>query len=82
MGQQRLKWGQIERYLKHHGYEIRSQGGDKIIVAPPGNGGQRTRNTLRIGHTSCRSAGTEVLKVYVSKLRNVFGISFDDILNE
>jgi len=77
MGQPRLKWGQLERYLLRHGYDIRPQGGDKVIVAPKSTE-RGTRNTLRIGHTSCSSAGAELLKVYVSKLRNVFKITIED----
>jgi hypothetical protein len=37
MGQRRLKWASIERYLRTHGYEIRPSGGDKIIIAPRDN---------------------------------------------
>ena len=81
MGQPRIKWGQLERYLLRHGFEIRSQRGDKIVIAPK-DGRERSRNTLRIGHTSCSSAGAELLRVYVSKLRNIFNINIDDIIDE
>ena len=80
MGQPRVKWGQVERYCARNGYVIKSSGGDKIIIAPK-DGRQRGRQTVRIGHTSCSHAGTELLKVYESKLRNVFGIKIEDILN-
>ena len=82
MGQPRIKWGQAERYFLRHGYEIRSSGGDKIIVAPKGANPSAQRNTIRVGHTSCSSPGDELLKVYVSKFNHVFGVTADDILND
>ncbi len=33
MGQPRLKWGEVQKYLTDLGYTIREQGGDKIIIA-------------------------------------------------
>ena len=80
MGQPRIKWGQVERFLLKRGFEIKSAGGEKIIVPPKTSDESRSRQTLRIGHTSCNSAGTELLKVYVSKLRNLYGFSVEDIL--
>ena len=79
MGQSRVKWGDVERYCSRNGYVIKSDGGDKIIQAPK-DGKPRSRHTIRIGHTSCRNAGTELLKVYVSQLRKVFGITTEDLL--
>lgn len=76
----RPKWGQVEKHVLSLGYEIRNRGGDRIIVAPKdGNNAGRTRNTLRIGHKSCRNAGTELYPCYASKLRHVFGLDLDEI---
>jgi hypothetical protein len=81
MGQPRLKWGQVERYLLRQGYEIRPAGGDKIIIAPR-DGRQRSRYVVRIGHTSCDHPGTELLRCYVSRLHHVFGITIADVMRE
>lgn len=78
MGQPRLTWGQVKRYFTDRGYEIHDDGGDKIIVAPK-DGKPRARQTVRLGHTSTRNAGTEILKCYESKLRHAFGINPKDI---
>lgn len=81
MSRSAIKWGQLERYLQRHGYQIKGSGGEKIVVAPK-DGKQRSRNTICIGHTSCSSQGSQVLACYISKLKNVFNISIEDILNE
>ena len=77
-----MKWGRLERFLIRHGYEISSRGGDKIIKAPKDANPNRRRQQLYIGHTSTAHKGTELLKVYVSKLRNLFGITEDDVDKE
>lgn len=77
-----MKWGRLERYLIRHGYQIASRGGDKVIKAPKNNDPTRPRQQLYIGHKSCGHAGTELFPVYVSKLRNVFGITEEDVDNE
>jgi hypothetical protein len=81
MGQPRVKWGQAERFFARHGYEIRSSGGDKIIIAPATDGKPGSRNTVRVGHTSCGHGGTELLKCYLSLFRRAFGVSAEDIIN-
>jgi len=78
MGQARLKWGQVEKYFKNLGYEIHADGGDKIIVAPK-DGKPRSRQSVRIGHTSTKNAGTEILKCYESRFRHAFGVDPKDI---
>jgi hypothetical protein len=70
-----MKWGKLVRYLERNGYEIISGGGDKIIKAPKDGRPGRSRQQIRIGHTSTRNHGTELLRCYVSKLKNVFGIT-------
>lgn len=73
MGQHRLKWGQVKKYFESLGYSVYSDGGDKIISAPS-DGKDRSRQTIRIGHTSSKNSGTEVLKCYESKIRHAFNI--------
>jgi len=78
MGQPRVKWGQVESYCNSHdGFSIRSSGGEKFVIGPEAGTG-KTR-AVRIGHTSCASKGTEMLRCYVSNLKRVFGISIDDL---
>jgi hypothetical protein len=78
MGRPRIKWGRLQRYFQRHGYEIRFAGGEIVVVSPI-KGPDGLRPTVKFGHTSCNSAGAEILKCYESKLRNVFGINLDDI---
>jgi len=77
-----VKWGRLERYCRRNGYEITSRGGDKIIKAPKDGKTERRRQQLYIGHTSCAHAGTELKKCYVSKLKNIFGITEEAVDNE
>ena len=81
MSQPRVKWGDIERFCKRNGYEIKGRGGDKIIVAPKGDGGLRSRNMVRIGHKSCGHKGVEVLECYISSLKRAFGITRRQLLD-
>jgi hypothetical protein len=81
MSQPRVKWGDIERFCKRNGYEIKGRGGDKIIVAPKGDGVPRSRNTVRIGHKSCGHKGAEVLECYISSLKRAFGITRRQLLD-
>jgi hypothetical protein len=82
MGQPRVKWGQAERYFRKRAYEIRPSGGEKIVVAPPNSSAPNSRQTVRVGHTSCNSPGTEILRCYLSCFKRVFGVSIDDILKD
>ena len=82
MSQPTVKWGQAERYFTRHGYTIRPQGGDKLVIAPKDGDAARRRQTVRVGHTSSAHAGTPILPVYLSKFRNVFGVTIEMILND
>jgi hypothetical protein len=77
-----VKWGRLERYCNRHSYVITSRGGDKIIKAPSDGKTDRRRQQLYIGHTSCAHHGSELKRCYVSKLRNIFGITEEDVDNE
>ncbi|HLL89738.1 MAG TPA: hypothetical protein VK324_10560 [Tepidisphaeraceae bacterium] len=81
MSQPTVKWGQLERCLIRRGFTIEGRGGDKVIKAPKDGDRTRSRQQLYIGHTSCGKAGSQVLPVYLSKVKNLFGITIDDILN-
>ena len=74
MGQPRVKWGQVKRYFEQRGYEIRTQGGDKIIIAPH-DSRPRSRQTVVIGHTSCSGDHCELLKCYESAIKRAFGVT-------
>ena len=82
MGQRRVKWGQAERFFRRRGYDIHSAGGEKIIVAPKTSDTPGSRQSVRIGHKSCNHAGSELLRVYLSKFNTVFGVSIEDILDD
>jgi hypothetical protein len=80
MSQPQVKWGVLERYLIRRNFVITSSGGDKIVIAPIGYPGER--RTVRIGHTSCGRPGFQVKPVYLSQIKNRWGITIDDILAE
>lgn len=81
MSQPTVKWGQVERYFLRHGYVITTKGGDKFITAPK-DGKPRSRQSIRVGHTSSNRPGSEVLPVYLSKFKNIFGVTIEMIQNE
>ena len=78
MSRKRIKWGAIERYCTPaRGFTIEGSGGDKVVKGPPLSDSKR--NTVRVGHKSCRNKGTEVLECYISQLTRVFGIKREDL---
>ena len=81
MSRPALKWGDVERYCRKHGFTIKGAGGEKIIQAPRGDGKPRARQQERIGHTSCANPGTQVLSCYIGKLERLFGCKLEDIIN-
>jgi hypothetical protein len=82
MSQPTVKWGQAQRYFLRHHYTIKSSGGDKFIIAPKDGNHDRSRQSIRVGHTSCSHSGSPILPVYLSKFKNVFGVTIDDILKD
>jgi len=82
MSRRRVTWGQAERYFNRHEFEIRSSGGDKIIIAPRHDSRRRSRPQVRIGHKYCSRRGDELSWGYLSVIKNAFGVTADDILNE
>ena len=79
MGQRNLTWGEVVRYCHRHNYVVRDQGGDKLIIAPKNDNVARSRHVERIGHTSSRNSGTNILPCYISKLERLFGVAWDKI---
>jgi hypothetical protein len=75
----RPKWKQLERYCLRHGYDVRSDGGDKVIVAPPNSDPSRMRQTVRIGHRHAKP-GVELPIGHIKQLKRAFGITPEDIL--
>lgn len=82
MSQPKVTWGVAFRYFSRRGYEIRSSGGDKIIVAPADGLTNRFRQTARIGHTYCSHPGDELLPAHLSMIHRAFGVTRSDILND
>lgn len=82
MSQAAIKWGQLQRFLKSRGFEIRGAGGEKMIVAPkthPLPPPPEGRNTVLIGHTSCSRAGDQVKSCYLKKICTHFGVTIAEI---
>ncbi len=80
MSQPRPKWKDVERYFLRRGYAIYSDGGDKIIVAPPDADPRRKRQTVRIGHRFAGSPGRELPYGHVSQIKRAFGVTAEDII--
>ena len=83
MSRRRVKWGKARSYFRRHGYEIRSSGGEKVIVAPPPKGSRptdKTRHVVTIGHKYCSSYGDELLPDHLRAFKRAFGVTVEDIL--
>jgi len=76
-----VKWLQVRNYFLRRNYEIRSSGGDKIIIAPKVGDKKRSRNTVRIGHKCCNRPGDEMYDAYLSAIKRAFGVTRRQILN-
>jgi hypothetical protein len=74
MSQPPVKWGKLKRFLDRNGFEIDTDGGDKIIS----RGGKG--KTHRIGHKYSTQPGDEISKGHLSALERKFGITRKDIL--
>ena len=82
MARPAVKWKDVRRYCRKHGYEIHSDGGDAIIVAPKNDpAARRARAPVRIGHRFSDKPNAELLPIHLKKLRDAFGIEREDILN-
>lgn len=77
----RVKWGRALAYFNRHGFTIRAQGGDKIVIAPSDGDAVRSRQTVRIGHRFCSRAGDELPPGILGKIRRAFGVTADDLLD-
>jgi len=79
MSQRRPKWKEAERYFLRHAYSIHSDGGDKVIVAPPDRDPQRRRQTVRLGHRFVKP-GAELSHGHLKQIGRAFGVTAEDIL--
>jgi hypothetical protein len=77
MSRPAVKWGALKRTLERAGYDITGRGGERMVKGPPGAGGRR--NVVMIGHKSCSKAGSQVLPVYLNKLKNDLGADLSEL---
>jgi len=83
MSARRPKWGQIERFFHRQGFGIRPRGGERVLVSPKGwTRGMGEGQCVCIGHTSCKSHGTELLPCYVQSIKRVFGVTAEEIIDD
>ena len=80
MSQPALTWGEVERYCRRHGYEIKPSGEDKLIY-PPKSPQSGLRPIVRVGHKYCGHAGNQLLPCYISAFKRKFGLTIQDIKN-
>lgn len=74
MSQPPVKWGRLRTFLNRNGFEIDTEGGDKIVS----RGGKG--KTHRIGHEYASQPGDELSRGHLSALKRKFGITRKDIL--
>ena len=83
MGQERVTWAEVRKACAKAGLTIApGKGSDQIIQgsnAAGGSGSAGSRNQVVVGHTSCRNGGTELLKVYVTKICRTFNLTIDHL---
>lgn len=73
-----ITWREVESYFKKHSYFIYTKGSNKVIAAPERNP-NRTRDAVVIGSDCCRVGSSEVLGPYLRQIRNVFGVTAEQI---
>jgi len=81
MSRRRPKWKEAQRYFRRHGFEIHSDGGDKVVVAPPDPARRLKRQTVRIGHRFARP-GVELPWGHIRQIERPFAVTVEDILGE
>ena len=79
MSLRRPKWKQVERFFLRRGFDIRSVGGDRILVAPPGWNPGRKRQTVRIGHRFTK-VGAELPWGHIRQIERAFGVTREELL--
>jgi len=82
MSRPAIVWAQVENYFSRRGYTIKFRGGERIIVAPKKSDARRTRNQIVIGHKCCDSPRALVYDCYLNNIKNAFGVTRNDILND
>ncbi len=82
MGWPNVKWGCVEKYFKNHGYDVYSQGGDKVIYAPKDGDTRRQRQMVVIGHNYSDHKGDKLSPGHLAKIRRAFGVTAEQILAE
>ena len=75
-------WGDVRRYFLKRGYQVYSDGGDKIIVAPRDGNPARRRQTVRIGHKFSTRDNDELLLLHMTRIKLAFGVTKQMILND
>jgi len=79
MSQPAVKWKQVEKYFFRRGYDIYSEGGDRVIVAPQDLDPRRKRQVVRIGHRYCNRPGAELSRGHLGQIKRAFGVTAADI---
>ena len=74
MSQPAVKWGRLKRFLQRQNFQIRTDGGDKLITDG--------KLVHRIGHDFCTGYGDELSSAHLKALKRKFGITRNQILND
>ena len=73
MSEPSINWKQLKKFLDKNGYEIYSDGGDKVVF--------KGKKKHRIGHRFCNSPSDVVSKGHLAALKRKFRITREDILS-
>jgi hypothetical protein len=82
MSRTRPEWRDVKRYFQKRNYQIYSDGGDHLIVAPKDNDPNRRRQKVRIGHNFSGRENAELLDCHFSAIHRAFGVTKRMILED
>lgn len=82
MSRPEITWKDIRNYFSRRSeYEIKSQGGDKLIIRKPTDANLRGKQAIRIGHRYCQKNTQKISNAYLKSIERNFGVTRTDILN-
>ena len=75
MSAKRPEWRDVKRFFRKRSYDICTDGGDSIIVAPKDNDPARKRQKVRIGHRFSNRDNAELLDCHFGAIHRAFGVT-------
>jgi hypothetical protein len=82
MSGKRPEWRDVKRYFQKRHYQIESDGGDHLIVAPKDGKPNRKRQKVRIGHRFSDTDNVELLNSHFAAIHRAFNVTKKMILDD